>query len=55
VRVVIDLSEATLVDHTFLCGLEALAGELDGSLVIDGLDRMHPVSSHPHATRRRLA
>ncbi len=54
-RIVIDLSEATLVDHTFLSGIETLSGELDSSVAIDGLDQMHPVSSHPHATHRRLA
>lgn len=54
-RVVVDLSETTLIDHTFLSGLETLAGELDVPVVIEGLYEMHPVSAHPHATRRRLS
>jgi MFS superfamily sulfate permease-like transporter len=54
-KVVIDLSQATLVDHTFLSGVDTLAGELNAPLVIEGLDRMHAISSHPHATRRRVA
>ena len=54
-KVVIDLSQATLVDHTFLSGLDTLSGELEAALVVEGLDRMRGTSSHPHATRRRVA
>lgn len=53
-RVVIDLSDVRLVDHTFLRGVDALATEIgEGRLVIEGLDHLRPASEHPHATRRR--
>lgn len=53
-RVVIDLSEARLVDHTFLSRLEGMAAEIPkATLVIEGLDDLHPASSHRHAARTR--
>ncbi|MEZ4330888.1 MAG: SulP family inorganic anion transporter [Myxococcota bacterium] len=53
-RVVIDLSEVRLVDHTFLRGVDTLATEIGSSrLVVEGLERLRPASEHPHATRRR--
>jgi MFS superfamily sulfate permease-like transporter len=53
-RVVVDVSEAALVDHTFLSRVEAMGRELRAtSLVWVGTDALHPVASHPLATRRR--
>lgn len=53
-RVVIDLSDVRLVDHTFLRGIDSLATEIGaGRLVIEGLERLRPASPHPHAARRR--
>jgi MFS superfamily sulfate permease-like transporter len=53
-ELVVDLSEARLVDHTVMKKLEemshdwALAGK---SLRIAGLDRHKQLSEHPHAAR----
>jgi MFS superfamily sulfate permease-like transporter len=56
VEVIIDLDEAAVVDHTFLSRVEAMAQEWPtAKLSYKGLDRMTSKSSHPHATRRRLA
>jgi MFS superfamily sulfate permease-like transporter len=53
-RVVIDLAEVRLVDHTFLSRVESMAAELgSATLEIEGLDTMRAASSHPHATRRK--
>lgn len=53
-RVVVDLSQVRLVDHTFLSRIEAMGEELaSATLVIEGLDSMKATSHHPHATRRR--
>lgn len=55
-RVVIDLSDVVLVDHTFLVRIDAISNEWDGTeLVYVGIDRLSPQSSHEHACRRRLA
>ncbi|HPG27759.1 MAG TPA: SulP family inorganic anion transporter [Myxococcota bacterium] len=54
-RVVIDLGDAKLADHTFLSRVEAMGAELPNATIeIEGLDRMHASSAHPHATRRRV-
>jgi MFS superfamily sulfate permease-like transporter len=53
-RIVIDLNDARLVDHTFLCRIEAMAAEIaTAKLEIEGLEGMRAASSHPHATRRK--
>ncbi|MEZ4280314.1 MAG: SulP family inorganic anion transporter [Myxococcota bacterium] len=53
-RIVIDLADARLVDHTFLSRIDAMAAEIaTAKLEIEGLDGMRAASSHPHATRRR--
>ncbi|MEZ4246929.1 MAG: SulP family inorganic anion transporter [Polyangiales bacterium] len=52
-HVVLDLSEATVVDHTFLERVYGLAAELPkADLQLRGHDRLQPVSEHPHAARR---
>jgi hypothetical protein len=53
-RVVVDISDVALVDHTFLARVEAMGRELkSASLVWVGHDAMQPVAAHPLATRRR--
>ena len=53
-RIVIDLADVRLVDHTFLSRIEAMGAELSfAKLEIEGLDGMRAASDHPHATRRR--
>ncbi len=53
-RIVIDLTEVRLVDHTFLSRIEAMAAEIPtAKLELEGLDGMRAASPHPHATRRR--
>ncbi len=55
-RVVIDLSEVRLVDHTFLSRLAETAEEWSSTtLEYVGADLLQPVSLHPHAARRRAA
>ena len=53
-RVVIDLKQVRLVDHTFLNRIDAMATEIEPTLlVIEGLDTMRSSSAHPHASRRK--
>jgi MFS superfamily sulfate permease-like transporter len=53
-RVVIDVSEVQLADHTFLSRVEAMSTEIGSAqLVVEGLERLRPASAHPHATRRK--
>ncbi|MER7212963.1 SulP family inorganic anion transporter [Streptosporangium sp. NPDC000239] len=52
-EVVVDVTDATLVDHTFLSGLATMSREWRATLTLRGLDGLVPVSSHPQATRRR--
>ncbi|GGS53379.1 SulP family inorganic anion transporter [Actinokineospora fastidiosa] len=53
-EVVVDLSDARLVDHTFLDRLETLAKEWPtAALTIEGRAGLAPVADHPHATHRR--
>lgn len=52
--VVVDLSEAVLVDHTVMSHLHALSEErarAGGGLALRGLERHAPASRHPHAAR----
>ncbi|MFF4988288.1 SulP family inorganic anion transporter [Streptosporangium saharense] len=51
--VVVDVSDAALVDHTFLSGLATMSREWRATLTLRGLDDLVPVSAHPQATRRR--
>lgn len=53
-RVVVDLSDAILVDHTFLHRVHAMSEEWPhAELELRGLEALEPVSDHPLATRRR--
>jgi MFS superfamily sulfate permease-like transporter len=55
-RVVIDLSDVVIVDHTFLSRVTELSKEWsDRQLEFTGFDELAAYSSHPHATRRRKA
>lgn len=52
-RVLLDLGEASVVDHTFLERVHGLAGELPKAKVeLVRQDHLEPVSAHPHAARR---
>ena len=48
----IDLSAATIVDHTALGALREASGE---SLTLEGLDALRPVADNPHACRIRAS
>lgn len=53
-EVIIDVQGATLVDHTFLARLEAMAEEWpDATLTIRGLDDMATMADHPLSSRMR--
>jgi MFS superfamily sulfate permease-like transporter len=53
-RVVIDLRDVVVVDHTFLNRIHAMANELPHATIeLVGLDRLHRLSEHPHATHHR--
>jgi MFS superfamily sulfate permease-like transporter len=55
-KVLIDVSDAVIVDHTFLSRLEALSNEWPNvELEIVGIEELTPHSLHPHSTRRRIA
>ncbi|MGB5350517.1 MAG: hypothetical protein WBN10_13015, partial [Polyangiales bacterium] len=55
-KVVIDVSDAAIVDHTFLSRLEGLSNEWPNvDLEVVGIDALTPHSPHPHSTRRRTA
>ncbi len=55
-EVVLDLSGATLVDHTFLEKIHLAADEWpNAQLTVVGLDRLKAASDHPLATRVRSA
>jgi MFS superfamily sulfate permease-like transporter len=54
---IIDLSEALLVDHTVMEKLHELEREFAHNhrrLEIIGLDTHFPLSNHPHAARRKI-
>ena len=53
-RVVIDVTDARIVDHTFLSRLDGFAMEWESAeLVVEGLDDLDAISAHPWATRLR--
>lgn len=55
-KVVVDVSDVVLVDHTFLCRLSTMADEWPGvELELKGLDDMCSTSIHPFATRTKTA
>ncbi|TNE84547.1 MAG: SulP family inorganic anion transporter [Deltaproteobacteria bacterium] len=52
----LDVSDATIVDHTFLEKVHLAADEWPhAKLEVVGLDALQPASDHPYATRRRVA
>ena len=54
-RIVVDCGDVTMVDHTFLSRIDAMAAELPhATLSLANLDGLTRMSAHPHATRRRL-
>lgn len=55
-RVVIDVTDVAIVDHTFLSRIEELSNEWPSAeLEIRGIEALMPHSAHPHSTRRRAA
>jgi MFS superfamily sulfate permease-like transporter len=53
-RVVIDVTDVAIVDHTFLSRIEELSNEWPNTqLEILGIEALMPQSAHPHSTRRR--
>lgn len=53
-RVIVDVTQVRLVDHTFLSRVESMGEELStAKLVFEGLEDLRPSSAHPHASRRR--
>jgi MFS superfamily sulfate permease-like transporter len=53
-RVVIDVKDVVIVDHTFLSRVEGLSNEWPtAELEIVGIDELIPHSPHPHSTRRK--
>ncbi|MBM3975333.1 MAG: SulP family inorganic anion transporter [Planctomycetes bacterium] len=55
-RIVIDCGDVTMIDHTFLSRVDAMGAELPHATIeLAGMDGLHRMSGHPHATRRRLA
>lgn len=53
-RVIIDVRDAKLVDHTFLERVEQMSEEWPvAKLEFVGLDQLEPASTHPTASRRR--
>jgi len=54
-RIVVDLSQSVLVDHTFRARVEAMANELTNVRVeVVGHEQMKSSSTHEHATRWRV-
>lgn len=55
-RVVLDVADVQLVDHTFLARIESMADELPNtSFELVGVELLSAASDHPQATRRRHA
>jgi len=55
-RVVIDVRDVAIVDHTFLSRVEELSTEWkNAKLEFLGIEALMPLSAHPHSTRRRAA
>lgn len=54
--VVLDVSEAVFIDHTFIKNLKAMSDEwTDTELRFEGLDGFRPASDHPLASRRKVS
>lgn len=54
-RVVVDLGDVRLVDHTFLERLQAMSEEwANVELELRGLERLRAVAAHPRAARREV-
>lgn len=54
-RVVVDLRDVRLVDHTFLERIHAMSEEWPhAALEVVGLEELQPASPHPRAARRRV-
>ena len=54
----LDLSHAVMVDHTVISKLDQLKEDLSlrgQTLAVEGLDQLHPLSSHPQAARKLVA
>lgn len=55
-KVVIDVSDVVIVDHTFLRRVEEISNEWpQAELELVGMQDLKPHSSHPHSTRRKIA
>jgi MFS superfamily sulfate permease-like transporter len=53
-KIVIDVSDVVIVDHTFLRRVDELSNELAAvTTELEGMENLTPHSPHPHATRRR--
>lgn len=53
-EVVVDLSNVTIVDHTFLSRIESMADEFPrAALRLVGAEQMTAATDHPHSVRRR--
>ncbi|MGB5193393.1 MAG: SulP family inorganic anion transporter [Polyangiales bacterium] len=53
-RVIVDVSDVAIVDHTFLSRVEELSNEWqNATLEIVGIEALMPHTAHPHSTRRR--
>lgn len=54
-QVIVDLSKATLIDHTFLSRMETLSDHWpEAELGYHGLESFRAASQHPHAARKRI-
>jgi MFS superfamily sulfate permease-like transporter len=54
-EVVLDLTDVSIVDHTFLSRVQGMVEELpNATLRIDGAEQLSPVSNHPHSVRRKV-
>ena len=54
--VVLDLTEARLVDHTFIGSLKSMAADWkETEMFFDGLEELRGTSDHPLASRRRAS
>lgn len=55
-KVLIDVGDAVIVDHTFLSRLVSIGNEWPNvELEVVGIEELTPHSPHPHSTRRRTA
>lgn len=51
-EVIVDFTEAKLIDHTVLAFLSSLQDENGHTLSLIGFERLKRISEHPHSTRR---